>query len=73
MNPVDQFGGHSQTLEDRWDLCNPLPGILIESVKDAGLESLEDHAIGPLDLIVSIWVSDQGLVDLDAISGTSSR
>ena len=45
--------GHSQALEDRWDLCNPSPGILIESVEDAWLESLEDHAISPLDLTVS--------------------
>ena len=50
--------GHSQALEDRWDLCNPSPDILVESVKDAWLKSLEDHAIGTLDLSVSTWMSD---------------
>ena len=33
-----------------------------------GLESLEDHAIGLLDLIVSTWVSDRGPIDPDAVS-----
>ena len=67
---MDRFGGHSQALEDRWDLCNPSPDILIESVKDVWLESLEDHAICPLDLTVSTWVSNRGPVDPNAISIT---
>ena len=33
-----------------------------------GLESLEDHAIGPLDLTISTWVSDQGPIDPNAVS-----
>ena len=32
--------------------------VLVESVKDAWLKSLEDHAIGTLDLTVSAWMSD---------------
>ena len=62
--------GHSQAPEDRWDLCNPSPGVRVESDKDAWLKSLEDHAIGTLDLTVSTWVSDRGPVDPDAISIT---
>ena len=68
--PRGSVRGRSQALEDRWDLCNPSHVILIESVKDAGLESLEDHAIGPLDLTVSTWMSDRGPVDPDAVSIT---
>ena len=45
-------------------------GILFESVEDTGLESLEDHAIGPLDLIVSTRVSNQGPIDPDIVSIT---
>ena len=56
--PYGSVLGLSHALEDCWDLCNPLPGILIELVKDAWLESLEDHAIGVLDLPISTWMSD---------------
>ena len=49
---------------------NPSPGILFESVEDAGLESLEDHAIAPLDLTVSTWMFNQGPIDPDAVSIT---
>ena len=62
--------GHSQAPEDYWDLCNPSLGILFESVEDAELESLEDHAIGSLDLTISTRVSDQGPIDPDVISIT---
>ena len=65
--PRGPVWGHSQSLEDRWDLCNPLPDILFKSIKDAGLESLEDHAIGPLDLTVSTWMFDRGPVDPNVI------
>ena len=68
--PYGSVWGCSQALEDRWDLCNPSPDVLVESVEDAWLKSLEDHAISTLDLTVSIWMSDQGLADLDAISIT---
>ena len=67
VNPVDRFGV-VLSLEDRWDLYNPSPCILFELVKDAGLESLEDHVIGLLDLTISTWVSDRGPIDPDAIS-----
>ena len=50
--------GHSQALEDCWDLCNPSPCVFIESVEDVWLESLEDHAISSLNLTVSIGVSN---------------
>ena len=52
------------------DLCDSSPGVLDESVEDAWLEFLEDHAIGTLDLTVSTWMFDRGLVDPDAISIT---
>ena len=68
--PCGSVRGRSQALEDRWDLCNPLLGVLIESVEDAWLESLEDHAIGSLDLTVSMRMSDRGLFDPDAVSIT---
>jgi len=68
--PRGSVRGHSQALEDRWDLCYPSPGILFESIEDAGLESLEDHAISPLDLTISTWVYDRGPVDPDAVSIT---
>ena len=55
---------------DCWDLYNPSPGVLIESVEDAWLKSLEDHAIGPLNLTVSTWMSDRGLVNPNAVSIT---
>ena len=48
----------------------PSPSELVESVEDAWLKSLEDHAIGMLDLTVSTWMSDRGPVDPDAISIT---
>ena len=51
--PRGSVQGHSQALEDRWDLYNPSPDMLVESIEDAWLKSLEDHAIGTLDLIVS--------------------
>ena len=31
---------------------------------------MEDHAIDPLDLTVSTWVSDRGPIDPDAVSIT---
>ena len=65
--PYGSVQGCSQALEDRWDLCNPSPNVLIELVKDAWLESSKDHAIGPFDLAISTWVSDRGLVDPDAV------
>ena len=61
-------GGHPQAPKDRWDLCNPSPRILVESVEDARLESLEDHAIGAFDLTVSSWMSDRSPVDFDVVS-----
>ena len=33
-----------------------------------GLESLEDHAISPLYLTVSSWMSDRSPIDSDAVS-----
>ena len=45
-------------------------GILIESVEDAWLKSLEDHAVGTLDMTVSTWVSDRGPIDSNAVSIT---
>ena len=68
--PNGSVQGHSQALEDRWDLYNPSPGVLVESVEDAWPKSLEDHAIGTLDLTISTWMSDRGLVDPDAVSIT---
>ena len=68
--PCGSVRGRSQALGDRWDLCDPSPDVLIESVKGEWLESLEDHAIGPLDLIVSTWMSDRGPADPDAVSIT---
>ena len=66
--PCGLVRGRSQALEDHWDLCNASPDILIESVKDAWHKSLEDHAIGPLDLTVGTWVPDRGPIDPDAVS-----
>ena len=48
----------------------PIAGVLVESVEDAWLKSLEDHAIGTLDLTVSTWMSDRGPVDPNAVSIT---
>ena len=62
--------GHSQALEDRWDLYNPSPDVLVESVEDAWLKSLEDHAIGTLNLTISTRVSDRDPVDSNAVSIT---
>ena len=33
--PCGSVRGRSQALEDRWDLYNPSPGVLVESVEDA--------------------------------------
>ena len=68
--PCGSVQGRSQAPEDCWDLYNPSPSVLVESVEDVWLKSLEDHAIGTLDLTVSTWMSDQGLVDPNAISIT---
>ena len=68
--PCGSVRGHSQAPKDHWDLCNPSSSVLIESVEDVWLKSLEDHAIGKLDLTVSTWVSDRGPVNPDAISIT---
>ena len=68
--PCGSVQARSQALEDRWDLYNPSPDILIESIEDAWLESLEDHAIGSFDLTVSTWMSDRGPVDPDVVSIT---
>ena len=57
-DPRGSVWGCSQALEDRWDLYNPSTDILFELVEDVGLESLEDNAIGPLNLTVSMWESD---------------
>jgi hypothetical protein len=70
MNPMAQFGGCSQALEDCWDLCNSSPDVLVESIEDAWLKLLEDHAIGTLDLAISTWMSDRGPVDPNSISIT---
>ena len=45
-----------------------MSGILFESIEDAGLESSEDHAIGPLDLTVSTRMFYRGPINPDAIS-----
>ena len=71
--PYGSVRGHSQAPEDHWDLCNPLPGILFESVEDARLESLEDYAIDPFDLTVSTWVFDRGPIDLMSYPLLKSR
>ena len=42
--------------------------MFVESVEDACLESLEDHAVGAFDLTVSSWMSDRSLTDSDAVS-----
>ena len=42
--------------------------MFIESVEDALLESLEDHAVGAFDLTVSSWMSDRGPIDPDTVS-----
>ena len=68
--PCGSVRGRSQAPEDHLDLCNPSPGVLVESVIDVWLKSLDDHAINMLDLTVSTWVFDRGLVDSDAISIT---
>ena len=68
--PYGSVWGCSQAPEDRSDLYNPSPGILVESIEDAWLKSLEDHAISTLDLTVSMWMSNRGLVDPDAVSIT---
>ena len=57
--PCGSVQGHSLAPEDCWDLYDPSPGVLVESVKDAWLESLEDHAIGSFDLTISTWMSDR--------------
>ena len=44
--------------------------MFIESVEDARLESLEDHAVGAFDLTVSSWMSDRSPIDFDAVSIT---
>ena len=56
--PCGSVRRRSQAPEDRWDLCNPSSGVLIESIEDMWLKSLEDHAIGTLDLAVSTWMFD---------------
>ena len=43
-----------------------MPDVLVESVEDAWLKSLEDHVVGTLDMTVSTWVSDRGPIDPDA-------
>ena len=63
--PYGSVRGRSQALEDHWE-----PSILIESLKDVWLKSLEDHAIGTFDLTISTWMSDRGPIDLDAVSIT---
>ena len=68
--PCGSVRGHSQALEDRWDLYDPSPDVFVESIEDAWLKSLEDHVIGTLDLTVSTWMSDQGPLDPDAVSIT---
>ena len=69
MNSVDRFGSFSGS---RGSLrhYDPSPDIPIELVEDVGLESLEDHAIGPLDLTVGMWVPDRGPIDPDVVSVT---
>ena len=42
--------------------------MFVESVEDARLESLEDHAVGVFDLTVSSWMSDRSPIDSDAVS-----
>ena len=44
--------------------------MFVESVEDARLESVEDHAVGAFDLAVGSWMSDRSLVDSDAVSIT---
>ena len=66
--PCGMVRDRSKAPEDRWDLCNPLPDELVESVEDVWLESLEDHAIGSLDLTISTQMSDRGPVDPDVVS-----
>ena len=68
--PYGSVQGCSQAPEDRWDLYNPSPSKLVESVKDAWLKSLEDHAIGTLDLTISTWMFDRGPIDPNVVSIT---
>ena len=43
--PCGSVQSRSQVLEDRWDLYNPSPDVFVESVEDAWLKSLDDHAL----------------------------
>ena len=42
--------------------------MFVESVEDARLESLEDHAVGTFYLTVSSWMSDRSPIDSDVVS-----
>ena len=66
MNHVDRFGSFSGSRGSQGPL-HPSPGVLVESVEDSWLESLEDHAIGLFDLTISTWMSDRGPVNPDAV------
>ena len=42
--------------------------MFVESVEDARLESLEDHAVGAFDLTISSWMSNRSPIDFDVVS-----
>jgi hypothetical protein len=44
-----------------------LGGIVGGIAVDTVLECLEHHAVGSLDLAVTPWVGDRGVVDIDEI------
>jgi hypothetical protein len=47
--------GHSaQAPENKWQLGHPSGMKLLEMLEDLGLQSLQEHAIGPLDLSIHL-------------------
>jgi hypothetical protein len=56
----------AQALEDGREFSNPSCSQLLEVFEDSRLQALQDHVVGPLDLLIGSWVSDGGPIHTDA-------
>jgi hypothetical protein len=54
-------------LEHGWYLPHRPSHKFVEPIEDAGFKGLKDHGIHMLHLDISLWVSDGGPVDSNAI------
>jgi hypothetical protein len=60
-------GRRPQAPQHRWELVDPFSAKLVQIIEDSKLDSLQDHAVGVLDLPIHAGVRHGGLIDMDVV------